>query len=98
MLTFALKERSSCACGSVATSAIIRRTHMMLHRYLSVFACVVLLLNPGARCDDLKPLFVEGYSAEVSYTAGEEVTFHVSTTAGTFALEVVRIGGTNLTV
>ncbi|HAM71488.1 MAG TPA: hypothetical protein DCM86_07590 [Verrucomicrobiales bacterium] len=37
-------------------------------------------------------LFVEGYAGLVSCEAGETQTFHVSTTAATFDLEIARIG------
>jgi hypothetical protein len=47
---------------------------------------------------DVRPLFVEGYSGKVSYVAGEEVTFHVSTGAEKFGLEIARIGATNAVV
>jgi hypothetical protein len=44
--------------------------------------------------DPLDPpaLSVEGYTGQVSYEAGEDITFHVSTTASRFALEIARVG------
>ena len=48
--------------------------------------------------DEIRPLFIEGYSGKVSYAAGEEVAFHISTTTGKFALEINRIGATNVTL
>ena len=48
--------------------------------------------------DEIRPLFIEGYSGKVSYAAGEEVAFHISTTADKFALEINRIGATNVTL
>src|SRR5688500_6639528 len=47
---------------------------------------------------ELKPLFVEGYAGKVSYAAGEEVTFHISTTAPVFSFEISRLGATNVVV
>ena len=41
---------------------------------------------------DPRPLFVEGYAGRVSYQAGEEVTIHVSTSAGNCSIEIARIG------
>ena len=37
-------------------------------------------------------MFVEGYTDQLSYRAGEQVRFHVSTSADQYALEVTRIG------
>ena len=37
-------------------------------------------------------MFVEGYTDQLSYQAGEQVRFHVSTSADQYALEVTRIG------
>ncbi|MBX3443646.1 MAG: hypothetical protein KF774_14660 [Planctomyces sp.] len=58
----------------------------------------LLLLAAGldaerARASEAPPaLFVEGYADRVSYAPGEEVQFHVSTTAPTYSLEIARIG------
>ena len=58
------------------------------------FLYLVLLQCGIALSDDLEPqsLFVEGYTGQVSYKAGEEVTLHVSTSAKTWALEIARLG------
>ena len=45
-----------------------------------------------------RPLFVEGYTDQVSYQPGETVGFHISTSAATFAVEIVRRGGEDLVV
>ena len=37
-------------------------------------------------------MFVEGYTDQLSYRAGEQVRLHVSTSADQYALEVTRIG------
>ncbi|MCB1122132.1 MAG: hypothetical protein KJT03_11320, partial [Verrucomicrobiae bacterium] len=37
-------------------------------------------------------LFVEGYSGQVSYVAGEKVALHVSTSAQVCSLEIARLG------
>ena len=47
---------------------------------------------------EMRPLFIEGYAGKVSYAAGEEVTFHISTSSPSFALEIARLGATNRTV
>jgi hypothetical protein len=45
-----------------------------------------------AQTDEPRPLFVEGYTRQVSYAPGEEITFHVSTSAPDFAVEIARLG------
>jgi hypothetical protein len=40
----------------------------------------------------VRPLYVEGYTAQLSYCASEKIDFCVSTSAPTFALTVTRIG------
>ena len=64
-------------------------------RAFLVFQCLCLLTAIGF-CDETEPqsLYVEGYSGQVSYRAGDEVTLHVSTTAPTYALEIARVGAT----
>ena len=37
-------------------------------------------------------MFVEGYTDQLSYRAGDTVRFHVSTSAQAYSLEVARIG------
>ena len=71
---------------------------MNLFRHHAAWFCLALFFGQKATGNELKPLFVEGYSGKVSYSAGDEATFHVSTTASTFAFDVVRVGGTNVTV
>src|SRR5687768_10521744 len=58
----------------------------------------LVLTTAVLEAQDVKPLFIEGYAGKVSYAAGEEVTFHISTSAPSFALEVARLGATNRTV
>lgn len=47
---------------------------------------------------DGAPFFVEGYAGLRSVSPGEELPFHVSTSAAVFSVEIVRLGATNLTV
>ena len=58
-----------------------------------IIAGLALIALSGI-CSDLEPgsLFVEGYTGQVSYKPGEEVTFHVSTSAKVWALEIARLG------
>ena len=39
--------------------------------------------------------FVEGYAGQLSVSPGEEVTFHVSTSAPKFTVKIARLGATN---
>jgi hypothetical protein len=68
---------------------------------LSVLTCCtlllpLLLLPVGARADQKppEPLFVEGYTNRVSYTPGEEVALHLSTSAEKVSVVIERIGAT----
>ena len=54
-----------------------------------------LLLSFRASADDGPPLFIEGYAANLSTAPGEELAFHVSTSAPKFAVEVIRWGAKN---
>jgi len=40
----------------------------------------------------VRPLYIEGYTDQLSYTAGDEIGFHISTSASTYALEIARLG------
>ncbi len=55
---------------------------------------LVCLAEPKlfAQTDEPPPLFVEGYTRQVSYAPGEEITFHVSTSAPDFTVEISRLG------
>jgi hypothetical protein len=39
-----------------------------------------------------RPLYIEGYTDQVSYVPGEEVAFHVSTSATEFSMRIARVG------
>ncbi len=53
---------------------------------------LVLLVSWSGRTDDSPPIFIEGYAGRTSYAPGEEVTFHVSTSAPTFDVRITRWG------
>ncbi|WP_435018615.1 N,N-dimethylformamidase beta subunit family domain-containing protein [Tundrisphaera sp. TA3] len=58
-------------------------------------ACLLLLASaaaPAKAGDDPPPLTVEGYTDRLSYRAGEEIAFHVSTPAASYAMEISRLG------
>jgi hypothetical protein len=56
-------------------------------------AGVVLTVSAATlSADEPVSLTVEGYTDQLSYRPGETVTFHVSTSAPTYSLEVARLG------
>jgi len=57
-------------------------------------ALIVLLglLVPPLTAAEQSAFFIEGYSGQVSYAPGEEVGFHLSTSAAKFSVEISRIG------
>jgi hypothetical protein len=54
----------------------------------------VLVLRPAfaQAADEPRPLFVEGYATQNSYQPGDEVAFHLSTSAPKFTVEIARVG------
>ncbi len=40
----------------------------------------------------IRPLYIDGYTDQLSYAPGEEIAFNVSTSAGDYSLEIARIG------
>jgi hypothetical protein len=66
---------------------------------LSLALCLGSLLTASATPQrDPRPLFVEGYPNQLSYQPGEEVAFHVSTSAEEYSLKIVRLGAQPQTV
>ena len=44
--------------------------------------------------NQIRPLYIDGYTHQVSYAPGEEIAFHISTSAENYSLEIARIGAT----
>lgn len=65
-------------------------------RVLLFLAC----LGGLAQADQRPPpsLFVEGYTNQLSYAPGEEVAFHLSTTAKTVSMTIERLGASKVRV
>ena len=66
-----------------------------------LFAAVFLagvVVSVDADPLDAKSLFVEGYTGQVSYQAGDSLTLHVSTTAADYSVEIARLGAKRLVV
>jgi hypothetical protein len=57
-----------------------------------LFALLLLSLAASASAADAAPFFIEGYAGQLSVAPGEDVTFHVSTGAAKFSVEIVRVG------
>ncbi len=58
-----------------------------------VLSCATLaMFVTTSQADVPKPLFVEGYTGGLSYEPGEEVAFHVSTSASRYSVEILRLG------
>lgn len=65
----------------------------MTPRLPAVLASIgVMLWTPLHAGDEPPSLFVEGYTHQVSYTAGDAIQLHVSTSAPKFNVEIVRLG------
>ncbi len=43
---------------------------------------------------EIKSLYIDGYTHQLSYAPGENIEFHISTSAAHYALEIARIGAT----
>jgi len=40
----------------------------------------------------IRPLYIEGYTHQLSYQPGDPIEFHISTSASQYSLEIVRVG------
>ena len=74
----------------------LSRRSLMLRALPS--ALLLGLASRKAGADDAEPLFIEGYAGQQSVVPGEDVTFHVSTGAAKFDVEIVRLGAENQSV
>ena len=60
-----------------------------------IISTLVFLFNWGSvfsQTLEPRPLFVEGYTNQLSYAPGDEVALSVSTTAGKYSIEIARFG------
>ena len=57
-----------------------------------VLIALLGLIHATFAADDRSAFFIEGYAGQLSYAPGEEVGFHLSTSAPKFSVEIVRIG------
>lgn len=66
--------------------------------FRSCCLCIVLFLisfHSTVHAEKPSPLFVFGYTNELSYLPGEEVAFHLSTPAENVSMVIERVGATN---
>jgi hypothetical protein len=67
-------------------------------KMLGMVSCWLVLVWLGTNASVValdsapSPLTIEGYTGQVSYQPGQELTLHVSTTAANFAIEIARLG------
>ncbi len=63
-------------------------------RASALLAALIWLIGVGVleAADEPRALFVEGYAGLVSYSPGQDLTLHVSTSATAFSVEIVRLG------
>jgi hypothetical protein len=71
---------------------MIMGNRMMLAKLLRILCGVPLIAISIARADEPVSLTIEGYADQLSYQPGDTVSFHISTTATKFAVEVSRLG------
>jgi hypothetical protein len=57
-----------------------------------IFLALASPIVPALPDDAPVPLTIEGYTDRLSYRPGEEVAFHLSTTAARYAMEISRLG------
>ena len=63
-------------------------------RGIGAAAWAVLAFAAGifAAGDESRSLYIEGYAGQLSHQPGEEVAFHISTSAPKFTVEIARLG------
>jgi len=68
--------------------------HRSITWFIFLLTAGFMLFESSARGDQMLPkgLFVEGYANQLSYAPGEEVAFHLSSSGGTVAMTIERLG------
>jgi hypothetical protein len=61
-------------------------------RWPTLLVLVLALFATRANADEPPSLTVEGYCDRLSYRPGETISFHVSTTAPQYSMEIARVG------
>ncbi len=68
---------------------------MKLPRFLLALLLISAGFHSAGSAAEAQPFFVEGYTGQLSVAPGEDVTFHVSTGAQKFSVEIKRVGATS---
>ncbi len=63
-------------------------------RFICFWFCLICL-QMSLYAEETAPLFVSGYTNELSYVPGEKIAFHLSTPAKNVSMTIVRVGATN---
>jgi len=59
---------------------------------MSIMPSPVPSTQPVVMVEGPKPLYIEGYTDQLSYQAGDEIGFHISTSAPKYSIEIARVG------
>ena len=70
----------------------------LFRNYCFCLAMLFISLDGMARVAESAPLSVMGYTNELSYVAGEEISFHLSTAGQTVSMVIERVGAPNVKV
>lgn len=68
---------------------------MKLPRFLLALLLISSGFHSAGSAAEAPPFFIEGYTGQLSVAPGEDVTFHVSTGAQKFSVEIKRVGATS---
>lgn len=64
----------------------------MIHHCLASLVLIGIVSSVSLKGEEIPGLFVEGYTGQVSYAPGEELTLHLSSSVPQVAVEISRIG------
>lgn len=76
----------------MSRTAPISNRRRFLQQAATGLGAATLLSSQSSQAEESDPLFIEGYTGQTSYAPGDEVTFHISTSASVFTLEITRLG------
>ena len=80
------------------TNSLHKPAFLTLPRRLKTLFLAVVFLHAAAWLAhgeqvEPQPLFIEGYTGQIAYSPGEDVEFHISTSAAKYAMRILRRGG-----
>src|SRR5262245_24344887 len=77
---------------------LFRRLFAFQAMLMAVSVSVSVSAAAAAAAEEPPSLFIEGYTDQLSYEAGDLIKLHVSTTASRYGLEIARLGDKTDTV